>query len=189
MREIASGVNLKSPSSVCFHLQALEREGRILMESACSGDRVSRCRAIRLLEKGDSKLPCAPSLVPVLRDPTVARDTLFSEENIMAYTDFCRYTGDYHHGDFVVCLGVSNVRSHIPGLQKDDYILIRSTPVGGPPSPVLIQDGSGAYLAVPGETLSKPSGVCIGHAVCMQRNFRVPVPPLLRGDFICSDSE
>lgn len=170
IREIGAGVRLKSPSSVYFHLRALEEEGRILLGRNLDG--MSRMnRAIRIVQPGEEGKVRQPVLVPVIKDPSKPGKARFDEPNILAYTDFCRFSGGYKQGDYVLCVGTSRVSSHIQGLQKEDYVLIRPEPLAGPPTPVLINGIYGPTLISPAEANAYPAASVLGYALCMQRNF------------------
>lgn len=170
MREIGMGVDLKSPSSVYFHLCSLEAEGRIILGRSLDG--TSRMnRAIRIVQPGAEGKERRPVLVPVIKDPSKSGKSRFEEPNILAYTDFCRFSGGYHQGDYVLCVGTSRLSTRITGLQNEDYVLIRPEPLEGPPTPVLVNGMNGPTLMSAAEAGAYPPTAVLGYALCMQRNF------------------
>ncbi len=105
VREICTGLNLKSTSTAHGYLERLERKGFIRRDPA-------RPRAIELLE--DSNAMRAAAAVPVLGQ-VAAGEPLFAQENIEDYVclpmDFFRCNGDDTfilriHGESMINAGI-----------------------------------------------------------------------------------
>ena len=117
MREIAAAVGLKSPSTVLFHLRALEEAGYIQREP-------HRNRAITPLPREGAAGP-RPQYIPVV-GRVAAGEPIFAVENI---TDTFPFPTDLFAGDRLFMLEIAGDSMIDDGISDGDLVVVNHQPV------------------------------------------------------------